>query len=138
MMLIPSGYAFFLPSVAEIRVMADEHHQPSFIIDDPTVVRRLAVGNFPSDPRATILEREMDVRNLRFFLQVKDAVENGMFERKLLRFSIGKHPLDHLAIKMIPVGLAPKVVHHQKTAVEQVSAERIDFVVAQDDGGRSE
>lgn len=42
-------FPFPLPAIAQVRVVADDDHQPSLIIEDPAVMDFLSIGAFVSE-----------------------------------------------------------------------------------------
>ena len=63
-----------------------------------------------------------------FFFEVVDAVEDLVFQRQLDRLTVGKDAFDVL-VKILPLPLAPEVIHHHEPAVQQVAAQGGHFVL---------
>src|SRR6266704_2910321 len=72
----------------------------------------------------------MDVWNLRLFLEVEDAMKNRMIYCKVFRLAIGKNAFD-LVVKDVVLFLAPEIVEHQKSSIDQIFAQNIHLLVGQ-------
>ncbi len=95
--------------------MANDCHQSVVIIKYAFVVNLLGVPLFPRDSVVATFHPKAHVGDLGFFVERKDTVENGVRERKLLRFPIGEDSLD-LAVEVEPFLFAPEVVNHHESA----------------------
>src|SRR5690606_11408444 len=110
-------FAFPLPAVPEIGVVADDDHESAVIVKDPAVVNFLGVVAFVGESSLSV----PDGGDLRLFFQVIDDVEDGVLDREVDGFAVWEDLLDVL-IKKFPFLLTPEVVKHGEPTVEQVSA----------------
>ena len=88
---VPRIFSFAFPAVTQIGIVADEYHDSACIVVDSAIVRDAGIGTraiFPKNAGLTPLPCSMNRRELRLFFEVVDAVEDFVFERYLLRFSI--------------------------------------------------
>ena len=46
---VPFGFAFALPAITEVGVLADEDHEAIFVIEDAAVVYGFGILAFPGD-----------------------------------------------------------------------------------------
>ena len=77
----------------------------------------LGVISFPGDALATTPKCVADVGDLRFLLEIKHGMEDGVAQRKFFRNAIGEDPRN-LILEVLPLSLPPKIIDHEKPAVE--------------------
>src|ERR1041384_8731953 len=86
-------FAFALPAIAKIGVVAGHDHDPAFVIENSAVVRDLGVLSLPGDARVLALDAKMNIGHLRFLLDVEDTMKQGMLDGKLLGFAFREDAL---------------------------------------------
>jgi hypothetical protein len=69
-------------------------------------------------------------QDLRFFLELEDAIEDGMFEGQFSGFAVGQDAFD-LLIEVRVFAFAPEIIDHQESAAEEVTAEGLHFILAE-------
>src|SRR5690606_32198439 len=57
---IPLTASLAFPTVAKVRVMADDHHHSPLVIEDRPIVRISCIRTFPRDSGSAIPHRELD------------------------------------------------------------------------------
>ena len=109
--------------------MADDGHHAAVVVEKPPIVNFARVRTaFPRDDLSSCTgSSNPDGRNLRSFLQVVNTVKNRVLQRQIPRFLIRKYAFD-FTVEVVPLVAAPEVVHHQEPAIEQIAAERDDFL----------
>src|SRR5215471_8272841 len=96
-MEIPFVFAFPLPAVTQIRIVADDRHHAALIVEDSLevhVARVAAMAPFPRDPLIAPVPGRVNAGDLRFLLETIDTLEDLVIQVELRRLAIGKDALD--------------------------------------------
>src|ERR1051325_7215854 len=135
--------AFAFPAVAVIAIVRGDDHDAAFGVQDGAYVHFFRPGIAARLPRDAILaaawlqaaDALQDIRRLKLLLRhlnvenhVKDRMVHGQFHKIALR--LGKDPL-HLVVKVFPLQITPKIVRHEKTAIQQVIAKNLYLLLIQ-------
>ena len=85
----------------------------------------LGIGTFI----ASSGHRETNRWDLRLLIEIIDAVKYFVFQGDLFRFPLRENAF-HLVVERVPFVLAPEIIHHQETTVQQIAAERLHLQFA--------
>src|SRR5262249_49950042 len=106
--------------------MANHDHDPAFVIKDGAVMNFLGAGIVAWFVRVTSFS-PLNSGHLWLLREIKHAMKNRMIGLKVFRLPIREEQLE-LFVKIEPFAVSPKVVHHQKTSVEQIPAQDRKFI----------
>src|SRR2546430_14798488 len=129
------AFAFPFPAIAQVSVVAKDHHQSIFVVEYSFDMNFLPVFALPSDAGPLACNAEHHVRDLRLLFEVKHTMKNWMVQGELDWFPIWKHALD-LLVANIPFALAPEVVKHKKSAIQKVFAKDLHFLIRKEEPAR--
>ena len=132
---VPLFLAFPFPAITKVGIVAGDTHNTTAIVENGFVVDFFRAGALPSDAGATPARGVVNAGHLRFLFEIKDHVENRVFDRKLDGFGLGEDSFDFV-VEIIILSVPPEIVHHEKSPIEQVVTEGHHFIFHEDQSSR--
>ena len=125
--------AFPFPPVAVVGVVRGNHHETAFVVENGAVMDSSNVAvvvGFPSHASGLARGADFNVGYLVLGFDVENATVERMIEGQFHEVAVGED-LFQLAGHARPLAITPEVVQHEKTAVEQVVAQRDHLFLGQ-------
>lgn len=123
--------AFFFPTIAQVRVVANQYHDSTIIVFDGSIVDVSGAWSFADFPSVAVIS-PADGWDLRFLFKVVDVVENFVRDWQFFDRSIWKNAFD-LIVEDVVFAVAPKVVNHHEAAIETVVSQPFHFLLIEFD-----
>src|SRR3954470_10355414 len=76
------------PAIPQVGVVTRHHHDAALVVKNCFVMWNLGIFTLPGDVVPLACDAQTDVRNLWFFHNIKNAMEQGMFQRQFNRLSV--------------------------------------------------